>query len=387
MPEGWSFFQAKAGKYRLDFMSYEVKKGKGDLGGNPFAEKGELYYERTFWIHRDIGPNKEWHLCAAKTLNQPCPICEYRAKLAKDPSADEQVIKDIAPKERQLFIVHDLGDDENYVWEHSYHLFGKQLDAKIRSGDEDDEYEFFADPESGLTVRINLEQSDRGKWVEATDIEFRARKDQYSDDVVDEMPDLDSMLVATPYDRLKKLFLQTEEDEAADGDDDDAPVDKPKRQRSKDEDKPAKKKMPTADEFGLEEGDEVEYDGEMYEIVRISGDLTSLTLEDSEGATVKGVGPEEVSKAKPKKKAKAEPADDDDEPPKKPSRAKSKKPEPEPEADDDDDWDDDDEDEEPPKKPSKSKPRPSKDEDDEPPKKPKKSKPSKDDDDDWDDWD
>lgn len=365
VPEGFSFFQVKPGKYRLDFMCYRVTKGKGEQGGNPFFETGELGFERTFYIHRGIGPNEDWHLCAAKTFGQPCPVCEYRSQLARDPNSDEQVIKDLAPKERQLWLPKDLADpDQKYIWEYSYHLFGKQLDAKIRSGDEEDGYDYFADPTDGLTVRVNFEQSDRGKWVEATDIEFKSRREQYDEDVVDEMPDLDAMLVATPYDKLKALFLQTgeaEEDEPA-----------PKK-------KPAKKERgrrppddtPTAEEAGLEEGDLVLYKGEDCEIVRISGDGTSLTLEDEDGETIKPVGVNEVEKPKRKSKAAKPPADDDDDEPtskKKPPKKKPpKKVAKKPPVDEDDDWDDDEEEEEPaPKKPAKKKP------------------PVDDDDDDWD---
>lgn len=343
LPDGWSFLSIKPGKYRLDFMCYKVTKGKGDDGGNPFFETGELAYERTFFVHRGIGPNQDWYLCAAKTLGQPCPVCEYRAKLARDPSADEDVIKELAPKERQLWLPKDLSDpDQNYVMEFSYHLFGKQLDAKIRSGDEEDGYDYFADPEDGLTVRVNFEQSDRGKWVEATDIEFKPRRDKYDLDTVDEMPDLDAILVATPYDKLKRIFLQTGEEEKSD--DDDRPT-KRTSARGAEKSTKAAPKTATADDAGLEEGDEVEYDGELCEIVRISKDGTSLILENEDGETIKPVGVDEVKKPKPKKAAKSKsPVDDeddtpfddvDDEPAPKKKAAKSKPPV------DDDDWDDD----------------------------------------------
>lgn len=390
LPEGYSFMQIKAGKYRLDFMSYEVKKGKGDPGGNPYFEKGELAFERTFFVHRGIGPNQDWHLCAAKTFGEPCPICEFRAKQARDPNADEEVLKELAPKERQIWLVKDLADpDSMYVMEASYHLFGKALDAKIAAGDEDDGYEFFADPVDGLTVRVNFEQSDRGKWVEATDIEFRPRREKYDADIVEEMPDLDSMLIATPYDKLKKIFLQTGETESEVDEDED---EKPAKKKAK---PAATKDTTTAEEAGLEEGDRVYYSGGVCEIVRISKDGTSLTLEDEDGDTHKAVGVDEVKKqttAKPKSK---------------PAPAKKAKPVDDDEDEDDEEIDEDDEEEEEVKKPvpkkkappKKAKPVVEEDEDEdeeeeeeEPaPKKgkakPKAKKAKDDDDDDWDDWD
>lgn len=378
MPEGVSPLQIKPGKYRLDFMSYVVKKGKNEDGGNPYFEKGELAFERTFFVHRDVGPNADWHLCAAKTLGQPCPICEFRAKQARDPNADEEVLKELAPKERQLWIVKDLSDPSQlYLWEYSYHLFGKQLDAKIAAGDEDDGYDFFADPVDGMTVRVNFEQSDRGKWVEATDIEFRARREKYDADIVEEMPDLDAVLFATPYDKLKRLFLQT--DDVEDEDEDDAPKKKSAPKKTK-----ATEGILTADEAGLEEGDRVYYSGGVCEIIRISKDGTSLTVEDEDGEIFKSVGCDEVKKQEAKttpkkaKQSKVAPLDvpdedeeDEDEPA--PKKRLAKKSKPEPEEEDDDDWGDEEEEEPAPKKKPAAKGKA-------PAKKAK-------DDDDWDDWD
>ena len=191
LPEGVSMFSAKPGTYRLDFMSFVAGKG------NPRAEPGEMYFERTFFVHQGIGPNKDWHLCLARTFKKPCPICEFRAKMSADPTADEDLIKSLAPKERQLWLVKDLMNDPDgvQVWEVSYHLFGKQLKDKINNSDEEDGYDFFADPTDGLTMRLALQQSDKGKWTDVGDIEFRARKRQYDPEVAEEMPCLDDLIV------------------------------------------------------------------------------------------------------------------------------------------------------------------------------------------------
>lgn len=396
LPEGYSFLQVKAGKYRLDFLSYEVKKGKGDDGGNPYFEKGELAFERTFFVHRDVGPNRDWHLCAAKTLGQPCPICEFRAKQARDPNADEEVLKELAPKERQLWIVKDLEDpDELHVMEYSYHLFGKQLDAKISASDEEDGYEFFADPVDGMTVRVNFAQSDRGKWVEATDIEFRPRRDKYDADIVEEQPDLDSLFIITPYDKLKRIFLQTEEEK----EDDEEEKPAARKKSAPEEKEPVKKtkKISVASDIGLEEGDRVYYSGGVCEVRRISKDGTSLNLEDDDGELIKGIGVDEVKKIEPKPPKKKPVEEDEDEPaPKKKAPAK-KKPEPVVEDDDEDEEEDEEEEEPAPKKKApakKSKPVDDDEEEDEDEDEPaaKKKAPAKKskkdaDDDNWDDWD
>ena len=111
LPEGTHFFSVKkAGVRRIDILPYEVKQD-----GNPFAAKGSLHYERTYWAHRGIGPNNDSYICSAKTFNKKCPICEYRAKLQKDPDAEEQMVKDLAPKERQLFNVIDTAERDKGI--------------------------------------------------------------------------------------------------------------------------------------------------------------------------------------------------------------------------------------------------------------------------------
>lgn len=344
LPDGFEFFTPKAERYRLDFMSFRVGEN------NPYADKGNAHYERTFWIHREIGPNNEWHLCSAKTLGKPCPICEFRANMARDPDADENTIKALSPKERQLFLVVNLDNpDATLLWEYSFHLFGDSLDKKIKYADEEDEYEYFADPEEGKIVRVHFAASDKGKWLDVTDLEFRDRRKQYDSDKIDEMPCLDDLLTATPYDELKALFLQIEpEDE-----DEEEEKSEKKTKKSK------KKDTPTADDFDLEVGDVVGLKSDQggdYEIIKISKDGTSLTLEDEEGDTIKAVGADEVALIS-ESKEKDEDEDEDEKPKarkakssakKAKSNAKNKvvKKEEEEEEDDDDDFYDDDDDEE-----------------------------------------
>jgi len=316
MPEGVGTFEGKAGTYRLDFMSFIAGKG------NPRAEAGEAYFERTFFVHKDVGPNSDWHLCLARTYKKPCPVCEYRAKLSSDPEADEKVIKALAPKERQLWLVKDLLNDPDslLLWNVSYHLFGKQLKDKINNSDEEDGYDYFADPTEGKTMRMALQQSNNGSWTEVADIEFRSRKRQYDSEIINETPCLDKMLVPLSYDKFKALYLQTDEqkDEKDDEprrrsrDDDD---DKPRR-RSRDDDDDEPRETRKADKQGQEisVGDSVRYRGGECEVVHVSGDGTSLVLEDSDGEIHKAIGYDDLDRPSEKRERQKSRDDDDDEP-------------------------------------------------------------------------
>ena len=330
-PDGMPFFKIdKEGVYRLRILGYKVGKG------NPFADKGQFHPERTYYRHFDIGVNEDSYVCPAKTYGEACPICEHRAKLARKPGTDPDTLKALDVKERQLWIVMDLSDPEKgyQLWDTSYHTFGKLLDKRIKEADPDEDFDKFYFLAGGADLKIGTTEKPlpRGKYYDVASIDFKTRKDDIEDDVVAGFPCLDDLIVKTPYEKLKAIFLQIPESaqEADDDDGDGEPA------------KPAKPKKPA----------------------------TPADDEDDDGDA-------EAAPAKPAKPAKkpAKPADDQDDDgdsePAKPAKPAKK---PAQTADDDDDWDDDDGDSEP-EKPAKQ----------EKPAKPKKPAKPADDDDDWDD--
>lgn len=390
LPEGLSFFKVdKSGVRLIDVMPYLTKVA------SKYAEAGEPYFEKTFFTHRGIGPNQDMVICPAKTLNKPCPICEHRAKLAKDPNADEDEIKALAPKERQLWLVRDrqAPDKGLMVWDVSPYLFGNLLESRIANADEDEDWDAFADLEEGCSLRLTFKEETfaGNKFYNCDSIDFKTRREQYSDSDLDDHPCLDDLLVVKKYEDLKKLFLQV-----ADGSDEDEDEPAPTtRSKSKTKAKPE----PVDDED--------DWDDEPAPKAKSKSKRPPVDDDDDEPAP------------KAKTKAKPEPIDDDDdwddEPaPKAKTNAASKAKvveddEWEDVVDDEDDWDDEPTPKANPKstrKPTKS--RPSRDEDDEeeetpkprrksrtsdsgddtetPPKKGKSAKTSKEDD--WDDdWD
>lgn len=315
IPQGIQLFKPKAGIVLLDILEYPVGKS------NPYAEEGMLYYERTFWVHRGVGANNDSYLCAAKTFKHKCPICEYRQRLQRESDEDkEELIKSLAPKERQIFNVINLKEPDKGVllFEMSHYLFGARLDAEIRNSDEEDGWEEFARIDGGLTLKVGFsEESFAGQsFVKADSINFRPRKTEYDEDeMLEKVYVLDDLLVETPYDELKKALLEEDEeddgtpksrksskskkDEDEDEEDDDDEEEEAPKSKSK-----AKTKAPSDEDEDWDEFEDEEED------------------EDEEEE------PKPKAKAKVKAKA-ASKSDDEDE-------------------DEDEDWDDDDDDDEKP---------------------------------------
>lgn len=248
LPQGVKFLKIKQEcTLTLSVIPYEAKVT------SKFAKKGDIVSERTYHMHRNIGPDEERVICPKTTVgsNHPCPICEYRAKLAKRPNADEKTLKDLAPQERQLFRVINRKDRDAgiQIFDMSYFCFGKLLDERIRSDEEGFGWEKYASLDTdGFDLRVTFSEKSMGKnttFFYASSIDFVPRTKALPDSLIDEGPNLDEILRVESYDTLRKMLLQTpddddgkdeEEEEEEDGDEDARPAKKKSKKPVEDED-------------------------------------------------------------------------------------------------------------------------------------------------------
>ena len=307
LPDGVNLFTPKeAGSYRLDFIPYIAGKG------NKQCDEGMAWWERTFFVHRGIGAESQSFCCLKKNWNKKCPICEEIEVLSRKKSSDDdeeeqikQQIADLAAKERQLFNVIDTANRDKgiQIWEVSYHLFGKHLKNKLDNADEDDRYEFFADLEEGFTLKIGaVKEVKKYTFINFSDIEFKQRSEPYPESMLEDSYCLDSMLKEYPYDELKKIFHGVEEEavppsngkavvskpvtKPVDDDDDDMDDDEP-------DPIPAKKVAPLSK---FKQGDFLIYKKTEYEVIRVSPDGTTLSLQDEDGRILRGIDPDDCKK-------------------------------------------------------------------------------------------
>ena len=359
LPEDVKRFTPKKGTYKLDVIPYTVSARRHPDG----VAAGEQWCRRPFLIHYGIGVDNKPQICP-RTIGKPCPICEYYEREKKRPGADEEAIKEIRAKARELYNVIDLDneDDGVQVFEMSYHLFGKLLEGEINEAD-DDEIAGFAELKGGKTLKVRFSEATMGKnkFLEATRIDFLDR-DDYKKSILDDVVDLDSVFNVLPYEELEAVFLEDEGVGMVTGDDDE-----------EDEAPKSKKKSHKADD-----------DDDDDDAPKAKKKSKPKPADDDD---------DEDEAPKPKKKSKPKDDDDDDEEEKPKSRRTSKKA---PAEDDDEEEapkpksrravkktdDDDDEDEAP--KPKSKKKAPVDDDDDEEekpaPKSKKKSAPVDDDD-------
>ncbi len=213
MPEGLSFLSLKDAlkslKLTVDIVPYVAGEG------NPVADSGMTHYERSFFVHKNIGPGNGTYVCPSKTENKACPVCEHRDKLLKD-GADhkDDTVKALRAKERELFLVVCEGQEDKGIllWDISTHLFGNLLHSYILDADEDENISFFyeADAEDGKRLRIGFEKKtfNGNDYFEAKTIRFKDRS-ALSEGIVNHDICLDDLLIVKSYEELKAVFLQT----------------------------------------------------------------------------------------------------------------------------------------------------------------------------------
>ena len=335
LPSGVEFFSPKKGKYLVDILSYPVGKG------NPWCEEGEMYFERTYFVHRNVGIENQSYICPRLTAELKCPICEYRAKLLKE-GADKDLISSLKPQERQLWNVIDATDRKQVMlWDISTFCFGAQLDGVINECDEDENFANFSDLEDGYTLKLGVDQeSGQGfTFIKVNRIGFKPRKKNYDESILEKLYNLDDLLILLDYDKLNSIFLQmpsgkkTEDDDDDDDDDDD--VDSKKSKKSKGKKKTAPKPEPEEEDDDFDPEDDLDDDDDDDE-----------PAPPKKGKKAKKVEDEDLDDDD------LDDDDDDDEPaPPKKGKKKTKKVEEEEDDDDDDtatrgedDLDDDDDD-------------------------------------------
>lgn len=314
LPENTERFKPKKGTFSLDILPYTV-----NVSTHPEVDKGEQWYQRTFFVHYGIGRDERAFICP-KTIKKPCPICDHVKELFNsDDEADSELAKSIKAKERELYNVIDLDDQEKGVqlFEYSYHLFGKALDEEISEGDDD--VAAFADLEEGKTLLVSFRKKKLGKneFFETRKIEFEER-DEYDEEILDDVMDLDSLLVIKDADTLQKALFDLDEDDEKetdeDEDEDEDPKEKAKKsmknKKGKGKKASGKKSKKKDDEDDEEEDEEDEEDEDEEEEEEKSSKKKSSKKSPKKNDKKKA--PKKSSKKDSKKKSKKKSAEPDE---------------------------------------------------------------------------
>jgi len=227
----------------FDFLPFEVteewyQRAMNFDGKRTGIEPGEVDYKLEYCTHRGVGPEKVNLICLREMFGEECAVCERRDWLlenAAEEDPDGKLATSLKPKWRVLYNIIDLnGDQDIRLWDHSYHLFEKHLQAEIALNEEEGLVYFWGIDEDGMTVKWRAEEKTRMgyKFIEANRIDF-AKRDPYDEAIFDEVYPLDQLLVIPTSEQVARIMLAMPEDSAPEKEKEKEKEEPPTRNRSR----------------------------------------------------------------------------------------------------------------------------------------------------------
>lgn len=110
-----SVWRPKEGLHVFDIIpSFAGSNWPMDNHGGNLAE-GEPVYVLDIQVHQNVGPNDAQFVCLGRNFGGKCPICEHQAELKKQIDYDQDLIKTLYPKRRNMYnvICYDNADEED----------------------------------------------------------------------------------------------------------------------------------------------------------------------------------------------------------------------------------------------------------------------------------
>jgi len=204
IPEGMSIFKLTApGIKKIEILPYLTTEKTS------YVDAGMHYYAKHFFVHR-LPETGEAYVCPKRQSGLRCPICIYRNQLIKELGADDDMVKALKPKERQLFYVldHDNLEAGVQLWDMSWWLFGRQLEQRLKFSEDDDGFEHFFDPYEGFTLRLGVaEKTFAGRaFYEVETVDFKERSEPIAEELWEKLDSLDELIKVTSFEKLEQIF-------------------------------------------------------------------------------------------------------------------------------------------------------------------------------------
>ena len=93
-----------------DVKAYKVADGDNIIRFLPPTWNKPEHFGLDIYLHYGVGPDRQSYLCLLKMKEEPCPICEERARAQKD--GDEKYAKDLEAKKRVLVYLIDRNNEK-----------------------------------------------------------------------------------------------------------------------------------------------------------------------------------------------------------------------------------------------------------------------------------
>ena len=208
---GIEIFNPAAGNHLIDIIPYPIGENDPEvLLGR--MKVGQMTYICSVGVHNQVGPNNDRYICVARTLGQPCARCQEADLAARDPDADEEVIKALRPARypQCLYYIWDRNSESKGVqlFIVSYFFMEKDLQNRAKQPKQLGSGKIiYAHPgageQGGRHIKFTVEGT--GRMKKYTSHEFYVRKQPIPEAILKqarEYPPLDAFLVWPDQDEL-----------------------------------------------------------------------------------------------------------------------------------------------------------------------------------------
>lgn len=206
----------KAGTFKMVILPYTVPAG----AKHPVAKDGDLHYARDYYVHNNLGSdNKGYAICPRLTKGGKCPICEGINAAIESGDLTKETAKKYDAKQRTLYTVWLPEQSQVVLFDHSFHLFSKQLNISVSAkvaipGREWIDY--FADPTEGAFIYVTFAEKPipGGKCYEAVSFDFD-RHGGVPEAILAQALQLDNLLVIESAETLRAKFYDEDSDDTS----------------------------------------------------------------------------------------------------------------------------------------------------------------------------
>lgn len=204
------FYQVKKGENNIDIIPYEVKSKRHPQQ----REMGSLDYKLSIAAHKSgAGAVEGYILCLKYTFGKPCPICEERKRMLDSGqfSKDDDEIKKLNFSKRVIYNIIDLQEPDKGIQLFSTSDFEVQkeiIEEAKYSAEGEGEFIAFADLEEGYTVTFRgVPRGGDYKGMKPKKFGFEEREENYDEEILEDVYQLDEMLYIPTYEEVKNIFI------------------------------------------------------------------------------------------------------------------------------------------------------------------------------------
>ena len=215
--EGIEKFKFEAdGEYFFDFLPFPITEGHPKYPTlRALFPQGEpaLDWWMSIWFHKvkDANGMDQKYMCPSKTFGRPCPACEEKNRLFNNGGYEQNkdAIRKFNDTQRDFFLVRNRADGKIYVMEYANFFFGQELKKKLERVNGSDGQVILPNPAAnGHTLHFFVDpgtmKDKKGNPTpgRTSDLEFIPRAEPIEEEIIKNLPTLDSYLIEYSYDDI-----------------------------------------------------------------------------------------------------------------------------------------------------------------------------------------